>query len=236
MKPKSAVCTHVYSNTNASEKSGHFVCFELNFNDDDMRSTLIVKTDKDHRQPIESRFSEFAQFDSRFEPWQKDSWQHALFMAWELDTSVRGYSSTFTNELVYELHERENGHFCYELTAESKEKIAPLLPRATWIDSDGTEMQGRVLPKEPIWLASQETTSFTSISMQVISGFMVALGVAAIAIAFSLLNAATLGTAGVAVAATGLVSLVAGCGLFKLSSSPQGSEHTLLPDIAPQCD
>lgn len=56
-----------------------------------------------------------------------------------------------------------------------------------------------------------------SSSMQIISGFMVVLGVAAVAVAFTMLNAATFGTVGVTVACIGIVALLTGCGFFKKS-------------------
>ena len=52
-------------------------------------------------------------------------------------------------------------------------------------------------------------------SMQVLVVFMATLGVAAIAIAFVALNAATLGASGVVLAIAGGFSVLVGCGLFK---------------------
>ena len=64
---------------------------------------------------------------------------------------------------------------------------------------------------------SVDRGSWCSISMHVLSGFMVVLGISAIAIAFTLLNAAALNIAGVTVACLGLATLLTGYGLFKES-------------------
>ena len=53
------------------------------------------------------------------------------------------------------------------------------------------------------------------ISMQILGLFIAAVGIAMIAVAFTVLNAATLGMSGVAVAGVGIVSTLVGLGLFK---------------------
>ncbi len=59
----------------------------------------------------------------------------------------------------------------------------------------------------------QEQTAYCN--MQVLGIFMATLGVAAVAVAFVALNAATLGASGLAFAITGGFSMLVGCGLFK---------------------
>lgn len=53
-----------------------------------------------------------------------------------------------------------------------------------------------------------------SISMMVLGGFIAAAGIAAVAIAFTLLNAATLGIPGLVLAVAGVAASLAGAGLF----------------------
>ena len=62
---------------------------------------------------------------------------------------------------------------------------------------------GRPLPK-----------TSASIWLKVLGGFMMALGVAALVVAFAALNAATFGTAGLIVAGAGVAVALAGVGLF----------------------
>jgi hypothetical protein len=70
--------------------------------------------------------------------------------------------------------------------------------------------------------------SITSISMMVLGGFIAVIGITAVALAFTLLNAATFGIAGLAVAG-GAVAL-SGIGLFAVGTyknRPEVSEQTL---------
>lgn len=55
---------------------------------------------------------------------------------------------------------------------------------------------------------------FDHIDYKVVSGFMMALGVVAIVLAFSMLHAATFGTAGIVVGSLGLASMLSGIGFF----------------------
>ncbi|EHL31028.1 ankyrin repeat domain-containing protein [Legionella drancourtii] len=57
-------------------------------------------------------------------------------------------------------------------------------------------------------------SAMMNISMQILGGFMAAVGCAAVAVAFILLNAATLGTAGLVVSGVGMASILVGIGLF----------------------
>lgn len=58
------------------------------------------------------------------------------------------------------------------------------------------------------------TSSMMGISMMVLGGFIAAAGITAVAIAFTLLNAATFGAAGLAVAIVGVAATLSGVGLF----------------------
>lgn len=63
------------------------------------------------------------------------------------------------------------------------------------------------------------TPSCASVALQVLGGFIAVLGATAIAVAFAVLNAATLGTAGVLTAATGAALTLSGYGLFKVAKN-----------------
>jgi len=54
--------------------------------------------------------------------------------------------------------------------------------------------------------------------MLVLGGFIAAAGIAAVAIAFTLLNAVTLGTAGLVVVGVGVAAVLSGVGLFAANS------------------
>ena len=55
---------------------------------------------------------------------------------------------------------------------------------------------------------------FNHIDYQIVSGFMMALGVVAIALAFTVLHAACLGTAGIVTVILGVASVLSGIGFF----------------------
>jgi hypothetical protein len=63
-----------------------------------------------------------------------------------------------------------------------------------------------------------ESFSLTNISMMVLEGFIAVAGIAAIAMAFTLLNAATFGVAGIVVACVGVALSLTGMGLFAAST------------------
>lgn len=58
------------------------------------------------------------------------------------------------------------------------------------------------------------SSSLTNISMMVLGGFIAAAGIAAVAIAFTLLNAATFGVSGLILASVGVATILSGVGLF----------------------
>ena len=73
----------------------------------------------------------------------------------------------------------------------------------------------------------QNQKLFNGINMQILSGFIGVLGVAAIAVAFTALSLATFGTAGVIVGGIGLVAVLMGCGLFKVGHAQTRDERDL---------
>ena len=67
--------------------------------------------------------------------------------------------------------------------------------------------------------------------MFILSGFITALGVVAVAVAFVALNAATFGIAGVVVATVGAGAMLAGVGLFaKTANGANGVEANEIPE------
>lgn len=76
----------------------------------------------------------------------------------------------------------------------------------------------QVEAKEDTINKTQSNPSFSNLSMQVLGGFMAALGVAAVACAFVVLNAATMGMTGLIIAGAGFASSLAGVGLFSYAS------------------
>jgi DNA-directed RNA polymerase subunit L len=70
--------------------------------------------------------------------------------------------------------------------------------------------------------------SKTNISMQVLSGFIAVAGCAAVAIAFTLLNAATFGVAGLLMAGVGIAATLLGVGLFAVGAN--NNERTTSAD------
>ncbi len=83
-------------------------------------------------------------------------------------------------------------------------------------------------------LPVNDKKSSSSIQFSVISGFMMALGAAAIILAFTVFNAAAFTTTGVILTATGAAAVLAGIGLFKLcgNSTEEKSEHQLRVNLA----
>ncbi len=65
---------------------------------------------------------------------------------------------------------------------------------------------------------SSSQSSFSDISMQILGGFLAALGAAAVAVAFVALNAATFGVAGLITAGSGAAAILSGVGLFGIGA------------------
>jgi hypothetical protein len=92
---------------------------------------------------------------------------------------------------------------------------------ATYISAEGTNI-------------SRNLQSNYSLNMQILSGFIAALGVAAVAAAFVALNAAALSIPGVVVAAIGLTAATLGTvGLFKYApqTSAANNDHEVLLEM-----
>ncbi len=81
---------------------------------------------------------------------------------------------------------------------------------------------------QPPQTEAAHSSSTTNISMMVLGGFIAAVGVAAVAIAFTLLNAATFGIAGLVVAGTGAAAVLSGLGLF--AAGAYRNRQTTAPD------
>lgn len=62
------------------------------------------------------------------------------------------------------------------------------------------------------------TSCFNGISMSILSGFIIGVGAAAVALAFTVLNAATFGLAGIIAASLGTAALLGGLGIFSYSA------------------
>ena len=79
----------------------------------------------------------------------------------------------------------------------------------------------------------EHNSSSLSFSMHLICGFITALGVAAVAVAFTVLNAATLGTGGMVLAGIGVATILGGVGLFA-SSFKKNEQPTHTDSLTPQ--
>ncbi len=101
--------------------------------------------------------------------------------------------------------------------------------RAAWMISKAAgfteeqcyKLKHSAMPKfKPKFSAAQlGVDSEIGINMQILSGFIAAIGIAAVAIAFTVLNAAMFATAGIVVASIGVTAtLLGGIGLFKYAS------------------
>lgn len=73
---------------------------------------------------------------------------------------------------------------------------------------------------------SQASSSMSNISMMVLGGFIAVAGIAAIAIAFTVLHAATLGIP-VLLAGAGMAAVLTGCGLFACNMNKKTTPNTL---------
>ncbi len=231
MKPISAICTQVYSVDHPSQEAQHFVTFDLTFAENDQKGHLIIKTDSNHRTAIESKLYFHGKSSAaQFVPWQEDSWQNALMKAWLRYISVAGYCAALTKDLVYELQEREDNSFCYELTEYSKKVARSMYPHGTMVNADGSESHITMVPENhSTWfeqldepMPSPKTNDidyfdilFTYIDFRLTSGLIIALGVVVLTVAFTALNAPSLGVAGIVVGGLGLVSIASGLGFFK---------------------
>ena len=95
----------------------------------------------------------------------------------------------------------EQPRFAYKVA------LDPVLFDILHIDYDVNKVRQNLSPQKPS----------NSINLYILSGFISALGATAVILAFTILNAATLGTLGVCVAIGGLATTLAGIGLFKFN-------------------
>ncbi|WED43362.1 NfeD family protein [Legionella cardiaca] len=89
------------------------------------------------------------------------------------------------------------------------------------------------LPEASSPAMNNTSPAMSNISMLVLDGFIFTLGIAAIAVAFTVLNAATFGVGGLIVAGLGVAAALTGFGLF---TSHVRERHTIpdeSPDFAP---
>jgi kynureninase len=241
MKPVSAICTSVYSESHPKK---HYVRFQVTFAESNQNGSLTIETDKHHRYAIASELTLFGNgaINKGYQPWEVNSWQDALLNAWLRYINVTGYCAATSQDMVFELQHQDNS-YCYELTAESKKLARSMYTRGTMINEDGTESHIVLIPQENPDLFTQSAsysekancseedesststdktnkyeflnTSFSNIDFQIISGFMFAAGALAIAVAFTVLNAASCGVAGLVVGGLGVAAVLTGIGLFK---------------------
>ncbi|CEG55572.1 hypothetical protein [Legionella fallonii] len=93
----------------------------------------------------------------------------------------------------------------------------------------------KAFPIKANTITPKNNSSSCNLSMQILGGFMAVLGAAAVAVAFTVLNAATFGIAGLVVAGIGAAVTLAGVGLFAVGSlkkcDPVSSTNDVSPNI-----
>ncbi|MFA5960964.1 MAG: hypothetical protein WC785_10670 [Tatlockia sp.] len=87
-------------------------------------------------------------------------------------------------------------------------------PTPSTLKKESTPIPRNVPRKRPLPKAKEKVHSCANISMMVLGGFIAAAGIAAVALAFTVLNAATLGIAGIATAVAAVPLFFSGVGLF----------------------
>lgn len=75
-------------------------------------------------------------------------------------------------------------------------------------------------------MQEENSSSMSNISMMVLGGFIAAAGIAAVAIAFAVLNATTFGIAGLVVAGIGVAAALSGVGLFATGAYKNKNTHS----------
>ena len=249
MKPISATCISKYSRTDSNHEKKYYIYFNVVFAENEANGILTIETDKSDRHPISSKLNmENSTAQDEFQPWIKDSWQDALLNAWLRYISVIGYCAATTNDLVYQLKEQADGTYFYDLCDESKKGVQEMLPHGIVDNDDGTQTAIIMVPQEHAdrfidsenKTASNTTnktstrqlpaTSFNGIDCHIISGFIFAAGVAAVALAFTMLHAVSGGIAGLVAGGLGIAAmLTGGIGLFNLGSAPDNKENEGTP-------
>lgn len=112
----------------------------------------------------------------------------------------------------------------------SKSDRAKLLVMLTSINKQMLHIENEIRPKMESVLREareanttelkslQTTETHSSISMMVLGGFIAAVGITAVAMAFTVLNAATFGTSGLVMAGVGVAVSLSGVGLFAMGA------------------
>lgn len=164
---------------------------------------------------------------------------------WLRYTKVTCYDYAAKLNIVFELQEQQDNKYCYELSHECKKHVCSMLPRGTIINEDGIESEIIITPQEIPDLfnepklssdhangtASENSeTLFNCIDFQIISGFMMIVGAAAVTVAFAVLNAASLGITGLAVGGLGVAAVLTGIGIFKTGYDRNYSEPKQLQE------
>ena len=91
-----------------------------------------------------------------------------------------------------------------------------------------------IITPYPLRQAGNISSSSTNISMMVLGGVIAVVGIAAVAIAFTVLNAATLGIAGLTVASIGVALALSGVGLFAVGANKNSQPMVAEPlNLAP---
>ncbi|MBL7481264.1 hypothetical protein [Legionella bononiensis] len=244
MKPISATCISKYSLSYPGHEDKYYIRFQVVFAENDAHGTLTIETDEYNRNAIQSKLElQNSKTQGEFQPWIKDSWQDALLNAWLRYFNAIGYCAATTKDMVYQLKDQADGTFFYDLCDESKKGVHEMLPHGIVYNDDGTQTDLIVVPQEHAdrfidsenSAASNATdktntkqlisTSINSFDCHIISGFIFAIGVAAVALAFTLLHAASGGIAGLVVGGIGITAmLTGGIGLFNFGSAPDHKE------------
>ncbi|CEG56465.1 hypothetical protein [Legionella fallonii] len=82
--------------------------------------------------------------------------------------------------------------------------------------------------------SSEPNSSPYTFNMHLLSGFITALGIAAVAVAFTVLNATTFGISGLVVAGIGIAAILGGVGLFA-STFKKNEQPSQTDSLTPQC-
>lgn len=232
MKSNKAICYEVCSVSKPYEEDKHYVFFVVQFTDNDDKHILVIRTDNEYKKGLEYRFNQLGDPSKQFELLSDNSWQNALLVAWRKYVSVFGYNCEITEKLTFVSHEQIDGGFCYQLENgnlesvlwDSKESPSATSPQNSTSGQNNLQATNphnikivESLDPDELFKTHPAQSIVKNIGMHILSGFIVALGITAVALAFTVLNAATLGTAGVVVATFGVASILAGCGLFKVT-------------------
>ncbi|MGC1181555.1 hypothetical protein [Legionella sp.] len=141
-----------------------------------------------------------------------------------------GYFSRFSSKSLYETTFKR-----YIDEVEINAFLTKASPIITKLLAEEKKIVDTTIPSESFNNVPSQTdtpsTSFSNINMQVLGGFIAALGMAAVAIAFVALNAATLGLTGLIVAGIGAVATLGGIGLFAAGTTRKYQSQPYINDL-----